>query len=57
MTHLSFTAARDLAEACGLPAYLADEVAESSLGDMDFAPESTVLAQIGYAQRDIAEEF
>jgi hypothetical protein len=57
MTHLSFTAARDLAAACGLPDYLAEDVAESSLGDMDFAPEDIVLAQIGYAQRDIAEGF
>jgi hypothetical protein len=53
MTHLSFTAARDLAEACGLPSYLADEVAEASIGDMDFAPEATVFSQIDSALRDL----
>lgn len=55
MTFLSFTAARDLAASCGLPLYLADEIAESVIGDQDFAAESTVLWAIDVAQRDLAE--
>lgn len=55
MTYLSFTAVRDLGVSVGLPDYLAEEVAESVIGDEDFATEAVALAAITTALTDIQE--
>ena len=55
MTYLSFTAVRDLGVSVGLPDYLADEVAESVIGDQDFASEVVAVQAVTVALTDIQE--
>jgi hypothetical protein len=54
MTSLSPTAAADLGVSCGLPLYLAIEVADF-VCDGGFAPEARVLAAIDVALLDMQE--